>query len=90
MLMTEGFKDVSFRMLSMIRKVSPDVQILLFSATFSQRIREYCNKVRSTVPAAVLGRASASELRSFITNGAGMAACACSCRCLGRNRGASS
>ena len=46
MLMTEGFKDISFKMLSFIRKVSPDVQILLFSATFSDRIREYCNKVR--------------------------------------------
>jgi superfamily II DNA/RNA helicase len=49
MLMTEGFMDVSFRMLSNIRKVSPDVQILLFSATFSERVREYCNKVRCAV-----------------------------------------
>ena len=81
MLMTEGFKDVSFRMLSMIRKVSPDVQILLFSATFSQRIREYCNKVRSTAPADVLGPPSGSALRTCACTvklrQVGMATCVC-------------
>lgn len=50
MLMTEGFQDSSFRMLSFIRKVSPDVQILMFSATFNDTVREYCNRVR-TAPA---------------------------------------
>jgi hypothetical protein len=49
MLMADGFQDSSFRMLSFIRKVSPDVQILLFSATFNRLVREYCNKVRSYI-----------------------------------------
>jgi ATP-dependent RNA helicase DDX19/DBP5 len=63
MLMTEGFKDVSFRMLNHIRKVSPDVQILLFSATFSDRVREYCNKARAGSPAYPVPAAHVMHLR---------------------------
>jgi hypothetical protein len=47
MLATEGcFRDVSIKMLNRIHEVSPNVQILLFSSTFSDRMREYCNKAR--------------------------------------------
>ena len=65
MLMTEGFKDVSFRMLSAIRKASPDVQILLFSATFNERVREYCNKARSPCLDAAGGARCTTRLRSL-------------------------
>jgi ATP-dependent RNA helicase DDX19/DBP5 len=51
MLMADGFQDSSFRMLSFIRKVSPDVQILLFSATFNSVVRDYCTKVRLSADA---------------------------------------
>lgn len=47
MMMTDGFQDVSLRMLTSIRRVSPDVQILLFSATFGDNVRNYCNKARA-------------------------------------------
>ncbi|GBG85926.1 hypothetical protein CBR_g40739 [Chara braunii] len=49
MLATEGFQDDSMRIMSMIARQSPNYQILLFSATFSERVKAFA---RNSVPRA--------------------------------------
>lgn len=45
MLDLAGFADDSFRLVRDARRVSPDVQVLLFSATFNDRIRAFSLKL---------------------------------------------
>eukprot|EP01025_Chloroclados_australasicus_P044177 TRINITY_DN4766_c1_g1_i1.p1 TRINITY_DN4766_c1_g1~~TRINITY_DN4766_c1_g1_i1.p1 ORF type:complete len:535 (-),score=43.45 TRINITY_DN4766_c1_g1_i1:518-1948(-) len=52
MLQTEGFADDSVRVINAIKKASPNVQILLFSATFNEKVKDFvpmiipnCNRV---------------------------------------------
>jgi ATP-dependent RNA helicase DDX19/DBP5 len=46
MMKVDGFKDTSVRMINDVRKASQGAQILLFSATFDESIKNYCTKVR--------------------------------------------
>jgi len=41
----EGFASDSIRMIQTLRKEAPKVQILLFSATFSERVKTFALKV---------------------------------------------
>ncbi|KAL2933664.1 DEAD-box ATP-dependent RNA helicase 38 [Bienertia sinuspersici] len=43
-LSMDGFKDDSMRIMNDIKRSSPKCQVLLFSATFSQRVKDFCTK----------------------------------------------
>ena len=45
MMKVDGFKDTSVGMIQNVRKVSEGVQILLFSATFGDSVKNYVTKV---------------------------------------------
>lgn len=45
MLKADGFADDSLRMMKEIKKQSPDCQMLLFSATFNDRVKRFATKV---------------------------------------------
>jgi ATP-dependent RNA helicase DDX19/DBP5 len=49
MLSTDGFQESSIQMISMLRRVAPDVQFLLFSATFDDHVKNYCRKVSNVL-----------------------------------------
>ncbi|KAL2933331.1 DEAD-box ATP-dependent RNA helicase 38, partial [Bienertia sinuspersici] len=40
----DGFKDDSMRIMNDIKRSSPKCQVLLFSAIFSQRVKDFCTK----------------------------------------------
>ena len=44
-LQQEGFASDSVRMIQTLRKESPSVQILLFSATFSERVKNFALRI---------------------------------------------
>lgn len=41
----DGFGSDSTRMITMLRKASPNLQLLLFSATFNERVKEFALRV---------------------------------------------
>lgn len=45
MLKTDGFADDSVRLIRTIRKKNPEVQLLLFSATFNDNIRKFARQI---------------------------------------------
>lgn len=45
MLKADGFADDSVRMIKELRRANPDVQILLFSATFNERVKRFATKI---------------------------------------------
>lgn len=47
MMKVDGFKDTSVGMIQNVRKASESVQILLFSATFGDSVKNYVTKVQS-------------------------------------------
>ena len=50
MLEQAGFADDSFRLVRDARRLSPQVQLLLFSATYNDRIREFSLKLTGSSP----------------------------------------
>jgi len=50
MLEQSGFADASFRLVRDTKRQSPQVQVLLFSATFSERVREFAFKLTGQNP----------------------------------------
>jgi predicted RNase H-like nuclease len=47
MLSVDGFQESSIQMIARLRQVAPEVQFLLFSATFDEQVKSYCMKVRA-------------------------------------------
>mmetsp|Transcript_1994 Transcript_1994/g.5197 ORF Transcript_1994/g.5197 Transcript_1994/m.5197 type:complete len:508 (+) Transcript_1994:268-1791(+) len=45
MLKADGFADDSLRMMKEVKRQSPDCQMLLFSATFNERVKRFTTKV---------------------------------------------
>lgn len=45
MLKQDGFADDTVRMIKTLRAANPDLQILLFSATFNERVKKFAQKV---------------------------------------------
>ncbi len=41
----DGFADDSVRMIKELRRVNPNLQILLFSATFNERVKRFATKI---------------------------------------------
>ena len=41
----DGFGSDSTRMITLLRKASPNLQLLLFSATFNERVKEFALRV---------------------------------------------
>ena len=50
MLEQSGFADDSFRLVRDTRRASPEVQVLLFSATYNDRVREFSLKLTGQDP----------------------------------------